>query len=212
MKQAALGVGMLVLALVVACAGCGPIVQRTPTAAPTPTPAVTPAPSPTATAAATPVATPTPGPSVAYVTFSDAANGFSIEYPANWSAQSLPATPLVSMGPEVCEGQRATFTLWKLGSPGSSGLEPFFSSLICETFLSQERSFVSAEKMGVAGRAGIKWVTTLESAGPIPYLDTSYYVLSDTAAWVLSFTVIYTCRHDYLEIFDHMVGTFKFLP
>jgi len=156
--------------------------------------------------------TPAPEPTVAYVTFTDAANGFSIEYPASWSAQSLPTTPLVSMGPEVCEGQRATFTLRKLGSPGSSGLETFFSSLMCETFLSPLRSFVSAEKMGVAGRAGVKWVTTLESAGPIPYLDTSYYVLSDTAAWVLSFTVIYTCRHDYLEIFDHMVGTFKFLP
>jgi len=209
MKPAVLGVRMLALALVVACAGCAGQVETTPT--PAPTPAATPTPSPVATPTATPVATPTPEPTPAYLTYTDAANGFSIEYPADWSVQSLSSAPLVATAPVSCEGQRPTFTLWKLGSPGSAGVETFFSSIICDTFLSAERSFVSAEKMGVAGRAAIKWVSTQESSGAIPYLDTSYYVLSDTTAWVLSFTVIYTCRHEYLDIFDHMVDSFQFI-
>jgi hypothetical protein len=201
MKRAVLGVRMLALALVVSCAGCTLQGETTPT----PTPAATPTPSPVATTTATPVATPTPEPTTAYTTYTDAANGFSVEYPADWSAQSLPGTPLAVTSPDLCGGQHPTFTLSK------PGLETFFSSLICGTFLSSDRSFVSAEKMGVAGRAAIKWVTTADSGGAVPYLDTSYYVLSDTAAWVLSFTVIYTCRNEYQDAFDHMVGSFQFL-
>jgi len=208
MKPVALGMRLLALALVAACAGCSLQVETTPT----PAPAATPTPSPVASPTVTPVATPTPEPPAAYKTYTDQVNGFSIEYPADWAAVAPPAAVLVVTSGEVCGGQQATFTLSKLESFTSGSVEAFFGSIISGTFLSSERSFVSGEKVGVAGRAAIKWVTTVDRPGGIPLLDTSYYLIGDTAGWVLSFTVIYSCRDQYQDAFDHMAGSFQFLP
>jgi hypothetical protein len=204
MKPAIFAGPLLVLALVVASTGCGggegqQTVKLTPAPTSTPTPV--------------PTATPTPVPTVAYETHTDEASGFAIAYPRGWQRKTVPGVLLALTAAERCGGQDVTFSLWRIEVPPySTDVESFFGSMISLTFSSPERSFISGEKVGVGGRAAIEWVSAFANYDGTPFKEASFYLLGGEAAWILSFTTVFSCWSQYEDAFDRMTGSFRLLP
>jgi hypothetical protein len=204
MKPTMVGAPLLALALVVTCLGCGGGQEEaTPTPTATPTPVVTPTPTPTAT--------PTPEPTVAYEIYSDDVNGFAITYPETWQQTAVRGTLFALESGEPCGGYPAVFSLRKLDLPISTDVESFFGSVIGETFSSTARNFVSGERMGVSGRAAIKWVTLFADEGGVPIREMTFYLLGDDAGWILSFTTVSSCWKEHVDLFEEMADSFLLL-
>ena len=174
--------------------------------------ALTPAPTPMPTEVPTPIVTPTPVPTIAHETHTDLVNGFELVYPRGWQVGAHPSVLFALTSVEICGGFEAAFTLRKIELPYPTDLESFFGPMITLTFSSRTSSFISGEKVGVSGRAAIKWESMFANEGGDPFRDTTFYLLSDTAAWILSFTALSSCQSQYQDDFDYMVDSFRLLP
>jgi len=94
----------------------------------------------------------------------------------------------------------------------TTDIETFFGPILSGTFLSQERSFLYGEKVGVSGKPAIKWVSAIASGAGPPFKEMSFYVLDGRRAWILSFTTVSSCWNQYEEIFEYMLGSFQLFP
>ena len=144
-----------------------------------------------------------------YTTHTDDLNGFSIDYPEEWQLRTSAYAIFAVYASEQCKGQEVTFYLQTMEIPVIIDTETYFGSILCNTFMSQDRYFISGEKLGVSGRSAIKWVTSFEKTDGILVKDMSFYILDNGAAWTLSFSASSACWSQYEAIFQHMVDSFQ---
>jgi hypothetical protein len=194
---------LLILALIVGAAGCSTDDGVTPATALTPTTTTTPTPM------LTPIQTPTSTPEANYITHTDDLNGFSIKYPEEWQMRASAYSIFAVQAPEQCKGHEVAFYLQRIQLPSVIDTEGYFGSILCDTFSSPERYFISGERVGVSGMAAIKWVTSFESVYGIPLKEMSFYLLDNGAAWTLSFTAASACWRQYEAVFQHIVDSFQ---
>jgi len=194
---------LLILTLMGGVLGCGTDDGATPTATLTPVTTSTPTPAPT------PMPTPTSTPEAIYITHTDDLNGFSIEYPEEWQMRTSAYAIFAVQASEQCKGHEVAFYLQRIQVPVVIDTEGYFGSILCDTFSSPERYFISGERLGVSGRAAIKWVTSFESVYGIPLKEMSFYLLDNGVAWTLSFTAASACWRQYEAVFQHMVDSFQ---
>jgi len=179
----------------------------------TPTPVATPAPTATATPSPAPSLTPTTAPSptpiAEYMIYTDEVNGFSIAYPEDWEMKTYPGILLAVESSEICRGFRPAFEISIVGLTYPTDVESFFGTTVAQLLLSPDRTFIYGEKVGVAGRSAIKWLSIVANSDGSTLKEMSLFLVSSTTAWTLSFRAEPYCWSQYEDLFEYMVSSFN---
>jgi hypothetical protein len=209
-KPAIILTTLLVFSLALVAISCSGGQDSTPTPVATPTPMLTatPSPSPSPTPTPVPAPTPSPAPTTEYLIYTDAVNGFSVAYPDDWGTKTLPSILFAVESPEICRGFRPTFEISTVGLTYSTDVESFFGTTVAHLLLAPERTFIYGERVGVSGRSAIKWLSIIANTDGSNLKEMSFFLVSSTTAWTLSFRAEPYCWSQYEEIFDYMVSTF----
>ena len=196
---------VLAFTLALGALSCADGQGSTPTPVATPAPTATPSPAPSLT----PTAAPSPTPTAEYMIYTDEVNGFSISYPEDWEMKTYPGILLAVESFEICRGFRPTFEISIVGLTYSTDVESFFGTTIAQLLLSPDRTFIYGEKVGVAGRSAIKWLSIVANSDGSTLKEMSLFLVSSTTAWTLSFIAEPYCWSQYEEIFEYMVSSFN---
>ena len=109
----------------------------------------------------------------------------------------------------LCRGFLTTFDLSIVELTYSTDVESFFGPIVAQSLLSPDRTFIYGEKVGVSGRSAIEWLSIITNSDGSTLKEMSFYLVSSTAAWTLSFRTEPYCWSQYEEIFEYMVSSFR---
>lgn len=146
-----------------------------------------------------------------FLTYTDEANGFSIDYPQGWSIEHPKDPPelKVSIYEKKYAFNPVGILVGKYQIPGLS-LEGFYVSRI-EALLDScaDYASISTEELTINGRPAIKHIYTGIPVAPTPYKFVEVYLVQNGTEWILKFSCPQESFDSYKSTFDTALNSFR---
>jgi hypothetical protein len=149
---------------------------------------------------------------VNFVTYTNEAKGFSIDYPESWEIEPFPEAPksMVSISTKTWNLKTVRIMVYKSEAPGLSLEE--FSELQMQSVsdTAKDYALIFTEAFKVRDIAAIKHTYNCTIASTV-YFSLKVYLVQDGTGWILCFDVPQESRDAYESIFESSLNSFRLL-
>lgn len=147
-----------------------------------------------------------------FVTYTNEAKGFSIDYPEGWEVEPFPEAPksMVSISTKTWNLKAVRIMVFKSEAPGLS-LEDFSElqiQSVCDN--AKDYALIFTEASIIRGIPAIKHTYNC-SVASTTYFSLKVYLVQDGTGWVLCFDVPQESLDTYESIFDSSLKSFRLL-
>jgi hypothetical protein len=149
---------------------------------------------------------------VTFVTYTNEAKGFSIDYPEGWVVEPFPETPksMVSISTKTWNLKTVRIMVFKSEAPDLSLAD--FSELQMQSVrdTAKDYALIFTEASTVRGISAIKHTYNCTIASTT-YFSLKVYLVQDGIGWILCFDVPQESLDTYESIFDSSLNSFRLL-
>jgi hypothetical protein len=147
-----------------------------------------------------------------FVTYTNEAKGFSIDYPEGWEVEPFPEAPksMVSISTKTWNLKAVRIMVYKSEAPGLS-LEDFSEAQIqsaCNN--AKDYALIFTEASTRRGIPAIKHTYNC-TIGSTTYVSLKVYLVQDGTGWILCFDAPQESLDSYESIFDSSLSSFRLL-